>query len=65
MTTQVQSHVHAHDHAHGHAHGHAHAPVVARATPGRALLRLSLGGRLAIAGGFVAAIWLGVFWAIA
>jgi hypothetical protein len=54
--------VHAHEHAHGHAH--AHAPVVVRATPGHSLLRLSLGGRLAIASGFVAAIWLGVFWAM-
>ena len=63
MTTQIHSHAHAHDHAHGHAH--AHAATVVRATPGRSLLRLSLGGRLAIAGGFVAAIWLGDFWAIA
>ena len=29
------------------------------------LLRLSLAGRLAIAGAFVATIWLSVFWAIA
>jgi hypothetical protein len=63
MSAPAHSHAHTHDHAHGHAH--VHAPAVVRATPGHSLLRLSLGGRLAIAGGFVAAIWLGVFWAIA
>ncbi len=58
----------AHTHVEGevHAHGHSRAPSAhSRAAPGRSLLRLSLAGRLAIAGAFVATIWLSVFWAIA
>ena len=65
----------AHVHADGRVHGHDHAPVeglksdgglkAAREAPARSLLRLSLAGRLAIAGGLVAAIWAAVVWAIA
>jgi hypothetical protein len=57
----MTAHTHVHDHASPHAH--AHGPAV-RALPGASLLRMSLAARLAIAGGFVAAIWLAVFWAI-
>jgi len=55
---------HAHVHADGRVHGHDSTPALARAAPPRSLLRLSLGGRLAIAGCLVAAIWLAVAWAI-
>ncbi len=68
----MPAHAHAENHAHEHddAHGHVHSHVLAgkphpRNAPGRSLLRMSLGERLAIAGVFVAAIWLAVFWAIA
>lgn len=56
-------HSHAHDQHAGHAHGErVHAPA-GRAKPGLSLLRMSSRQRLAIALVFVAAIWLGVFWA--
>ncbi len=64
------SHTHQHDHGHDHGHEHAHSharPAVAHARPARAsasLLRMSAPERLAVAGGAVAAIWMGVFWAI-
>ena len=54
-------HSHGHSHDHEHAHEHAHGPR--RASPGLSLLRMSSLQRLAIAFAFVAAIWLGVFWA--
>lgn len=53
----------AHTHVHDHAAPHVHA-APPRALPGVSLLRMSLAMRLAIAGGFVAAIWIAVFWAI-
>ena len=59
------------DHDHGHAHGHSHAPhhhaargLVKPARPPASLLRMSALQRLALSGGAVAAIWVGVFWAI-
>ena len=72
------SHDHAHHgHSHGHSHGHDHAhhhhghsgalePVgrAQAASVGGSLLRLSAGFRAALAGGLIAAIWLGVFWAV-
>lgn len=66
------AHDHAHDHAAGHsiAHAHSHAPapatpvVARRAVPAASLLRMSLAGRLAIAAGLVALIWISVFWAL-
>ena len=62
--------VHTHADNHGHAHGHVHSHVLAgkphpRNAPGRSLLRMSIVERMAIAGVFVAAIWLAVAWAIA
>lgn len=64
------AHVHGHSHGHAHDHGHDHAPGDGahahgprRASPGLSLLRMSSLQRLAIALAFVAAIWLGVFWA--
>jgi hypothetical protein len=64
--TDVHGEAHAHAHAHAHVHDHARAPSLAsRAAVGRSLLRLSLAERLAIAGVFVAGIWLSVYWAIA
>ena len=63
--------VHEHDHGHEHAHGHGHAPhdhaahaPVKPARPPASLLRMSALQRLALSGGAVAAIWVGVFWAI-
>ena len=63
--------VHEHDHGHEHAHGHGHAPhdhaahaSVKPARPPASLLRMSALQRLALSGGAVAAIWVGVFWAI-
>lgn len=52
----------AHDHSGPHHAGHAHAaPRPARPVmPGMSLLRLSLGGRLAIAGGLITLLWLAV-----
>lgn len=63
---------HDHDHDHHHGHAHAHGPTVALEALSRAraaevapsLLRLSAGFRAALAGGLIAAIWLGVFWAV-
>jgi hypothetical protein len=58
--------VHEQDHHHAHAHAHVHAPH-GHATPSRppaSLLRMSALRRLALSGGAVAAIWVGVFWAI-
>ena len=59
--------VHEQDHGHGHGHhdhaAHHHAPVKP-ARPPASLLRMSALQRLALAGGAVAAIWVGVFWAI-
>ena len=61
--------VHEHDHGHEHAHGHAphhhaaHSPVKP-ARPPASLLRMSALQRLALSGGAVTAIWVGVFWAI-
>ena len=66
-------HQHSHDHAHEHDHGHYHhGPSGPLELLGRApaaqvtasLLRLSAGFRAALAGGLIAAIWLGVFWAV-
>jgi ABC-type Zn2+ transport system substrate-binding protein/surface adhesin len=66
-------HQHSHDHTHGHDHGHPHhghtgpLELVARApaaSVAASLLRLSAGFRAALAGGLIAAIWLGVFWAV-
>lgn len=54
-----------HDHHHRHAHRHgAQHRRVAVAVP-MSLLRLSALQRLGGAGGLIAAIWLGVFWALA
>lgn len=68
----AHSHHHDHDHDHHHGHAHAHGPAVAQdgflraqaalVTP--SLLRLSAGFRAALAGALIAAIWLGVFWAV-
>ena len=59
------SHTHQHDHAHEHGHSHAHRHVHAEpARPAASLLRMSAAERLTLAGGAVAVIWLGVFWAI-
>ena len=63
---------HDHVHDHGHTHPHHHGPAVALEALVRAqaaevapsLLRLSWGLRVALAGGLIAAIWLGVFWAV-
>lgn len=49
---------------HHHHHHHAPARRTAVATP-MSLLRLSALQRLAGAGALIAAIWLGVFWALA
>jgi ABC-type Zn2+ transport system substrate-binding protein/surface adhesin len=65
-------HDHGHGHGHGHGHNHAHGPVgalelaprAAAAMAGPSLLRLSAALRLALAGGLVALIWLGVLWAV-
>jgi len=65
--------VHEHDHGHEHANGHSHAPhdhaahrhtPVKPARPPASLLRMSALQRLALSGGAVVAIWVGVFWAI-
>ena len=70
----IPAHDHAHGHSHGHAHGHGHGNGnggahghAHHARPARApasLLRMSAAERLAVAGGAVAAIWMGVFWAL-
>ena len=59
-------------HHHGHAHDHAHShetvqltPQVRSVHPSASLLRMSIAGRWALAGGVIAAIWAGVFWAVA
>jgi len=66
-------HHHSHDHSHDHDHGHHHhEPAAPLELVGRAqaasvaasLLRLSAGFRAALAGGLIAAIWLGVVWAV-
>ena len=62
----MSAHTHTHDDTTGgHAHGHDHGRASATAIPARSLLRMSAMERLAIAGGFVAAIWLAVAWALA
>jgi hypothetical protein len=55
-----------HDHGHdGHDHGHAHGVgTTAAFRPPFSLVRLSLGGRLAIAGGLSAVLWVAVRWAL-
>lgn len=76
MASAPHHHSHDHDH-HGHSHGHDHShlhhgrsgalePVgrAQAASVGGSLLRLSAGFRAALAGGLIAAIWLGVFWAV-
>jgi len=55
-------HDHDHDHGHGHEHGHGHAPAPFR--PPFSLVRLSVGGRLAIALALSAGVWLAVRWAL-
>ena len=61
---------HAHDHSSPHVsgHSHSHAPAVdggsRRAAPATSLLRMSLGRRLSIAAGFIALIWIAVYWAL-
>jgi hypothetical protein len=45
---------------HHHAPGHLHPS----SPPPLSLLRLSLGGRLLVAGTVAAAVWLGVLWAL-
>lgn len=55
----VGAHGHVHDHAHG---GHDHAPAVFR--PPFSLVRLSVGGRLAIALALSAGVWAAVRWAL-
>ena len=54
----------AHSHAPGDTHAHDHAPAARRAAPAASLLRMSIAGRLAIALGLTALIWLCVFWAL-
>lgn len=61
----MSAHTHTHDDTTGHAHGHDHGRVSAPAILARSLLRMSAMERLAISGGFVAAIWLAVAWALA
>ncbi|MFN3891550.1 MAG: hypothetical protein ACK4MV_14220 [Beijerinckiaceae bacterium] len=79
LSTHAHDHAHPHAHgrqaADGHQHGldqahsdgsaqrHDHAHAQRRADPGVSLLRMSALQRVVIALGFVAAIWLGVFWA--
>ena len=70
----IQGHAHGHEDGHGHKdahsheHGHSHTPLrlapARAALPASSLLRLSLGGRLAIALGAVAVIWGAVLWAM-
>jgi hypothetical protein len=62
---------HEHDHGHEHVYGHGHAPhdhaAHSHAQPARppaSLLRMSAMQRMTLSGGAVAAIWVGVFWAI-
>jgi hypothetical protein len=64
--SHIHQHAHEHQHDHGHVHDHGHKR--GHAAPARApasLLRMSAAERLAVAGGAVAAIWMGVFWALA
>ncbi len=57
-------HAHEHGHTHDHEHAHEHEHFVRAARPPASLLRMSAPERLTVAAGAVAAIWLGVFWAI-
>ena len=63
----VQDHDHGREHAHGRSHAPhdhaAHSPAQP-ARPPASLLRMSALQRLTLSGGAVAAIWVGVFWAI-
>jgi hypothetical protein len=62
LSTLVKTHAHGHGHHHEHARDHDHAPAAFR--PPFSLVRLSLGGRLAIALGLSAGVWLAVRWAL-
>ena len=61
MTDHIH-HTHSHRHTHHHHRhpGHGHPPAPATLS----LLRMSVARRLAIAAGLIAALWLGVIWAV-